>query len=80
MATNLRLVAEDAAQRPTPTLSDVDASRALAEFHREIAAQLPTSSPTRAMVLRCGAHWAGIAGSRRLAFAAAPFAGRGGDR
>ncbi len=40
------------------TPEGVAAARRLAEAHREMASQLPVSSPIRALALRCGAHWA----------------------
>jgi hypothetical protein len=36
---------------------DLDAARELADFHRELAADLPPHSQVRGLVLRCAGHW-----------------------
>jgi hypothetical protein len=48
------------------TLSDTEAARQLADFHRDIAAELPVDSRMRAAALRCGGHWARLAGNYRM--------------
>ncbi len=76
MPTNLRLVAEDTgsvAQRPAPMLGEVDAARALAEFHQDVASQMPLESEMRGVVLRCSTHW------KHLATIRLSEAGRGGQ-
>jgi hypothetical protein len=52
-------------------LTDQEAARALAEFHRDVAAQLPPESRTRAAPLRCAVHWSRIGGCNRLSGLAA---------
>jgi hypothetical protein len=65
-ARDMRLVshphegAEPDHRRPAdPGLSanDLDAARDLAEFHRNLAAELPPHSQVRGLVLRCAGHW-----------------------
>jgi hypothetical protein len=46
-----------------PALSDIEAASELADFHREIASRMEVGSDRRALVLRCGVHWNGIAGA-----------------
>ena len=46
-----------------PALSDAEATRELADFHREIASRMEVGSDRRAFVLRCGVHWNRIAGA-----------------
>jgi hypothetical protein len=55
----------------TATLTDIEAAQRLAEFHREVAAELPATSRMRGVALRCATHWSRLAGSRRRALAGA---------
>ncbi len=54
------------------SLEEIEAMEKLAEAHRELATDLPTDSPTRALILRAGSHWSEIAGSRRQALTPVP--------
>lgn len=60
------------AERPASSLSDSDAARRLADFHREVAAELPPTSRMRGAALRCAAHWARIAGQDPVASLSVP--------
>jgi hypothetical protein len=42
---------------PGLSVTDLDAARDLAEFHRMLAAELTNDSRLRGLVLRCAGHW-----------------------
>jgi hypothetical protein len=65
-ARDMRLVS-DPGDEPPPagkshdpglTTADLDAARELAELHHLLAADLPSHSRLRGLVLRCAGHWA----------------------